>query len=94
MNIKLKGKAEKFMKGRIINSNTKQEIKDTVENKKVARVNFCSIDKQGEKCAEIIEKEINAEVRGTLANKKEKPVGKCIVCKKPAKEVVYIGRSY
>ena len=92
--IKLKGKAEKFMKGRIINSNTKQEIKDTVENKKVARVNFCSIDKEGEKCAEIIEKEINAEIRGTLANKKEKPVGKCIVCGKPAKEVVYIGRSY
>ena len=91
---RLKKEAEKFMKGRTVNSKTKQEIKNAVKNKKIARVNFCSIDKQGEKCAEIVEKEINAEVRGILANKKEKATGKCIICGKPAKEVVYIGRSY
>ena len=62
--------------------------------KKSLKVNFCSIEKQGEKCAEIIEKEINAEVRGTLINKKERPTGKCIICGKPAKEVVYVGKSY
>ena len=91
---RLKERAEKFMKGRVINAKTKQDIKKTVNEKKIARVNFCSIEKQGEKCAEIIEKEFNAEVRGTLANKKEKPTGKCIICGKPAKEVVYVGRSY
>jgi len=91
---RLKEKAEKFMKGRVINCKTKQDIKKIIKDKKIARVNFCSINKQGEKCAEYVEKEINAEVRGTLANKKEKPTGKCVICGKPAKEVVYIGRSY
>lgn len=91
---RLKEKAEKFMKGKVVNCKTKQDIKKAIKDKKVARVNFCSIEKQGEKCAEIVEKEINAEVRGILANKKEKPTGKCVICGKPAKEVVYVGRSY
>lgn len=92
--IRLKEKAEKFLKGRIINAKTKQEIKDVIRNKRVARVNFCSIEKEGEKCAEEIEKEIGAEVRGILANSREKPAGKCVICNKPAKEVVYVGKSY
>jgi len=92
--IQLKEKAEKFMKGRIVNAKTKEELKKIIKNNKIARVNFCSIDKEGEKCAEIIEKEINAEIRGILANKKEKPEGKCLICGRPAKEVVYVGKSY
>ena len=91
---RLKTKADNFMKGKIINCKTKQEIKNTVENKKIARANFCSISKEGEKCAEVVEKELDAEVRGVLANKKEKPSGKCVICGKSAKEVVYVGRSY
>ncbi len=91
---RLKSKADKFMKNKIINCKTKQEIKKAIENKKIARVNFCSIDKSGEKCAEFIEKEINSEVRGILANKKEKPTGKCIICGKNAKEIVYIAKAY
>ncbi len=91
---RLKNKADKFMKNKIINCKTKQEIKKAIKNKKIARVNFCSIDKQGEKCAGYVEKEIDSEVRGILANKKEKPTGKCIIYGKPAKEVVYIGKAY
>tara|TARA_Y100000296_G_scaffold86080_1_gene124570 strand:- start:2938 stop:4392 length:1455 start_codon:yes stop_codon:yes gene_type:complete len=91
---RLKEKSDKFMKGKIINCKTKQEIKKAMENKKIVRINFCSIDKKGEKCAGYIEKELQAEVRGILANKKEKPIGKCLICNKQAKEVVYIGKSY
>ena len=91
---RLISKADQFLKNKIVNCKTKQEIKKVIKDKKIARVNFCSIDKQGEKCAEIIEKEINAEVRGILANKHEKSNGKCVICGKPAKEVVYVGRSY
>ena len=84
------------MKNKIIDCRTKQEIKNALENKKIARINFCSISKDGEKCAEIVEKELSAEIRGVLANKKEKPFGnsKCIICNKPAQEVVYIGKGY
>ena len=91
---RIKDKADKFLKNKIINCKTKQEVKTTVKDGKIARVNFCSVENEGRKCAEYIEKEINAEVRGTLANKKEKTQGKCIVCGKQAKEIVYIAKAY
>ena len=91
---RLKNKADKFMKNKIINCKTKQEIKKAVKNKKIAKINFCSIDNQGEKCAEYVEKEIDSEVLGILANKKEKPTGKCLICGKSAKNVVYICKTY
>ena len=91
---RLKKKAEKLLKKSIANCKTKDELKKAMKNNKIARINWCSTDKKGEKCAEYIEKELKAEVRGTLANKKEKPTGKCIICNKPAKEVVYIAKSY
>ncbi|MBU3906709.1 MAG: proline--tRNA ligase [Nanoarchaeota archaeon] len=87
-------KADKFMEGKIVDCKTKEDIKKAIKNKKIARVNFCSIDISGEKCAGVIEKEADAEVRGILANKTEKPSGKCVVCGKEAEEVVYIGKSY
>ena len=82
------------MKARIVNSKTKEEVKKVVKGGKVARVNFCSVEKPGEKCAEYVEKQLNAEVRGTWANKREKSSGKCINCNKTANEIVYIGKSY
>ncbi len=87
-------KADDFMKGKVINCKTKDEIKKAISNKKIARTNLCSIDESGVKCAEFVEKKIMAEIRGTLANTKEKTFGKCAICNKPAKEVVYIGKSY
>jgi len=90
----LKKHADSLFKNKIQDIEKKEDLKAVIEEGKIARVNFCSIEKEGEKCAEIVEKEINAEVRGTLANKKEKPTGKCVICGKPAKEVVYVGRSY
>ncbi len=91
---RLKNKAENFMEEKTTNCKTKAELKNAINNKKIARVNFCSIDKSGEKCAEVIEKEIGAEVRGTLANKTENPTGNCVICGKKAGVIVYVGRSY
>jgi len=91
---RLKKKAEKFTESRIINCKTKEEVKKAMEQGKIAKVNFCSTEKNGEKCAEYIEKEIKAYIRGTRIDKKETPSKNCFVCNKPAQEVVYIGRSY
>ena len=91
---RLKDKADKFADKRIVNCSSKKEIKDALSSGKLARINFCSIDKSGIACAEIIEKEFSGDVRGTLANKNEKPSGNCMFCGKPATKVVYIGRSY
>jgi prolyl-tRNA synthetase len=91
---RLLDKADKFANGRIINCSNKKEIKQALDSGKVARINFCSVEKQGVPCADTIERELHGDVRGTLANKDEKAKGDCIFCKKPATKVVYIGRSY
>jgi len=83
-----------MFEGKIIDCNSKENIKKTINKGKIARINFCSTDNKGEKCAEYIEKEYGAEVRGTLATKNEKASGKCIICNEQATEVVYVGKSY
>jgi prolyl-tRNA synthetase len=87
-------KADKFMKGKIINCKTKEDLKKSIKEGKIARVNFCSTEPEGEKCATYVEKQLIAEVRGTYANKNESSKGKCIICGKSAKDIVYIGKSY
>lgn len=87
--------ADSLFENRIKDVKTKEEIKKAIEGGFIARTNFCSVDKEGASCAEIIEKEIQATVRGTKLER-ESPFGtkKCPVCNKPAKEVVYIARQY
>jgi len=90
----LKEKAQKLFRGKIKDVKTKKEIKKIIEEGGIARCNFCSVKKEGESCAEIIEKRMDAEVRGTSLNEKEKAKGKCIICGKPATEIVYIAKAY
>ena len=91
---RLRTKAEKNMEGKIVNCKTKEDIKKAMKEGKIARVNFCSVENHGEKCAEYVEKEIGAEIRGTLADKKEKPFGKCVICNSLANVVAYVAKSY
>ncbi len=91
---RLREKADKFSGGRIVDCNDRKNIKKIIESGKMARVNFCSTEKEGVKCAEIVETEMGGDVRGTLANKNEIPKGNCVICGKTASKVVYIGKSY
>lgn len=91
---RLKKKADKYLKDNVVNCKNKEEIKRALNQKKIAKVSFCSTNAQGEKCATTVEKEMQAEIRGTIFGSKEKPRGKCAICNKPAQEVVYIGKSY
>ncbi len=91
---RLLDRADKFAEGRIIDCSSKKEIKQALDSGKVARINFCSVEKEGVPCADIIERDFHGDVRGTLANKNEKAKGDCIFCRKPATKVVYVGRSY
>ncbi len=94
IDVRLREKADKWFKGKVEKAKTKDELKGILENKGIARVNFCSIKNDGAKCAEYIEKELAASVRGVRDDKKEKPEGKCLICSKEANEVVYIAKSY
>jgi len=90
----LKKIAEKKFNESIVNAGNKNELKKALEEKKIARVNFCSIENDGIKCAEVIEKEFNANIRGIRADKKEKAENNCIICGRKAKEIVYIAKQY
>ncbi|MFA5855723.1 MAG: proline--tRNA ligase [Candidatus Pacearchaeota archaeon] len=87
-------KADDMFKDAITNCNTKEDVKKALNNKKIAKFNFCSMEKSGAKCAEYFEKELSARVMGTNENNKEKPSGNCIICEKKATAIVYAGKSY
>ncbi len=89
-------KADEVFNNRIVNVSSKQELTKALEAGKIVRCGFCSVGKGGEKCAEVVEKEIQARVRGTKLEKEplSGKLGKCIICGKKAGEVVYIAREY
>ena len=86
--------ADKIFKGKIKDAKNINEVKKIIKDGAIARCLFCSVDKNGETCAEKIEKETGAEVRGTKLDEKETSSGKCVVCGKTADEIVYVARSY
>ncbi len=90
----LRERADKVFNNRIKSAKSKEEIKKVIEQNGIAQCNFCSVEKEGIKCAEIIEKEIGADVRGTRLDETKKPSGNCAICNKKANHVVYIARSY
>jgi len=88
-------KADSLFEGRIKKVNDLKEIKKAIKEGLIAKCNICSVEKDGEKCAEKINAETEgAEVRGTSLEEKEKPQGKCIVCGKKANHIVYVAKSY
>jgi len=92
---KLKENADNYFNSMITDANNVDKVKKVLEGKGgFIRVNFCSIEKHGEKCAETLKEKTGAEVRGIRFDKKEKPNGKCIVCGKKASYVVWVGRAY
>jgi len=79
----------------VVDCTTKEEVEKAVAESKIARVPWCTIDLEGEACAEIIEKDMSAFVRGKKVDEAEKPEGKvCPMCGKPATDYVYIAKSY
>lgn len=86
--------ADSLFNDRIVNVKTKSELKKAIDSGKIARAGFCSVDKDGEKCAEVVEKEVQAQVRGTKLEKEKQDIDKCIICNKKANHIVYIARQY
>ena len=92
--VRLRQRADEFFSKSIVNCKDKDSIKKSLDFGHIARFDFCSVEKDGEKCAEYIEKELQARVMGIRVDKKEKASGKCSFCNKKANEVVYAGKSY
>ncbi len=91
----LKKQAEEEFEGKKVNVNTIKDISKALKEKKMARANWCSLELDGEECAEKLSAETKgAKVRGERHGAKETPSGECIVCGKKAKHVIYIAKEY
>ena len=86
--------ADKFFSDKIMDCKDKPKVKEALDSGKIARFNFCSSEEKGAKCAEFVEKELQARVMGTRADLQEKASGKCLICGEKATAVVYAGKSY
>jgi prolyl-tRNA synthetase len=87
-------KADAWFGSMVRSAGTMRELEAELEKGGFVRVDFCSRDSEGRKCAEKIKEKLHAEVRGTRADVHEAPKGKCIACGKKANVVVYVGRQY
>ena len=85
-------KADKFFKESLHEAEDFETLKKILKEKGgFVRVNWCG----SKECADYIKAETEGgTIRGTLFGKKEKVFGKCVWCRKKAKEVVYIAKSY
>jgi len=92
--VRLREKADNMFADSLVDCKTKEDVRLALEDKKIAKFNFCSRENKGKSCAEFIEKELSARVMGTLMGKNEKGNGKCLFCGKSADVKVYAGKSY
>ncbi len=90
----LRRRAQAHFDKAVQNANTLEDICTIMESNHVARINFCSLELRGAKCAEKIKDATGAEVRGTRLDQDEQPWGPCPICNKPATVVAYVGHSY
>ncbi|MFX0027712.1 MAG: proline--tRNA ligase [Candidatus Hermodarchaeota archaeon] len=67
---------------------------EAINNGKIVCCGFCSIDMDGYRCAEIVEKEIGGEVRGKRVDEEKNEFATCLICGKPAGCTIYIAKSY
>lgn len=92
----LRKQADLEFSEKIVTVDNYNDLLEVIDDNKVARACFCSID-EGKECADKIKAETKgADVRGTRMDFEEKVEEKdtCIVCGKKANCVVYIGKSY
>ena len=75
---------------------TLEEVESLAKQGGFIRAPFCSIDEDGEKCAEILQERTGLKVRGVLIDKEEKPEegDRCIVCGRKANVIVYLAKAY
>lgn len=90
-------RADDYFTGKISAASNLKELKSLISKGGFVRIPFCSVELDGKVCAEKVKDDFaGAEVRGTRVDVREKPKkgSVCVVCGRPAREVVYVGKSY
>lgn len=91
---KLRKKHDKKFSARIKKTTEFKQIQDILNQDKIVCTGFCSLGEDGLKCAEKLEKNTSGTIRGKKIRGERNKFKKCVVCGKPAKETVYVARSY
>lgn len=90
-------KADAYFKNKTKSANSLDKLKELFKYRGFIKVPFCSVEKEGEHCADLLKAETEGgNVCGTLYPKEDKvkPGQKCIICGKKANHTVYIAKSY
>ena len=94
----LKNRADEYFKGNTKDADSLEKIKKIIEEHRgFIKVPWCSTEKEGEECADILKADTQGGVvSGTKFESPEKPKKgqKCAICGKPAKHIVYVAKSY
>ena len=95
---RIKERADAYFRNNTRDADSLKELKELIKKYKgFIKVPFCSIEKDGEKCADILKAETaGGDISGTLYPREEKPKEnqKCVVCNKKARHIVYVAKSY
>ena len=97
LNAAIKKRAQDFFDSRLTSAKTMDELVEYIRSRMMVKIPWCSIDLDGETCAEEIKDQLaGAEVRGIDVQESEIPSEdeKCFICHKPAKCFVYVGKQY
>ncbi|AKG38806.1 MAG: proline--tRNA ligase [Infirmifilum sp.] len=87
----LKTKARRFMESRTVEARTPEEVVKALKEGYLVKMPFCG----REECAmDLKEKTDGGKVRGTEISFKEGDYGKCAWCGAPARQIVYVAKSY
>ena len=91
----IKERADNYFKDNTKSAKTFDEVINTLKKHRgFVKAPFCSIEMDGSPCADKLKTETSAYVCGIPLKSEHEPVGEvCIVCKKPAKHLVYIAQS-
>lgn len=86
----IRDRSARMMEQLITDAKSVEDVKDALNQRKIARVEWCG----KLECAEKIKENAGGEIRGSRFDIVEVPHGNCIVCGERSEEVVYIARAY
>ncbi|QOJ79500.1 proline--tRNA ligase [Infirmifilum lucidum] len=87
----LKRRAKEFFESHIVEAKTREEVIKFIKSGNIVKMPFCGT----EECAmDLKEKTDGGKVRGTEIDFQEGDYGKCAWCGRPARQVVYVAKSY
>ncbi len=93
----IKKRAKDYFKDNTRETQSLKELKILInKHRGFIKIPFCSVNKDGEECANILKAETEGgNICGTLYPKEDKINNlKCIICNKKAKHIVYVAKSY